>query len=455
MKAIFLLVALLLTINGFTQNKEIDTEISSPNIYKLSIIKIIPDSFPDVSVIFQAKNMFGKPLWNLRKEELTISENNQKCQINRLLNISENKDLKIALVFDHSGSMDVNENIVKSIGKGYVRHDSIFNKNAKRVIDRAKEGVINFLEYDIKSSDSILFVGFSETADKVLPLTNKLKEIQLFVDELEPENNTSFYDALHLAIDSLKHHDALRVIVALTDGLDNSSKYSITEIEKYALENNIPIYIIGFGMAETQLLMHIADTTHGLFYYTSDAKKLSEIYLNIKKQLKSIYQVDYVSPNIQNLQEAKTIRFKFINDTLTFSNDSVYYSLPIETLNYIESQEKKRKRNNLIMLGSTLFLILLLGAGSYLVYRKKVKPELTNVYPNPINDHFTVEYNLPRNIKNAELIIYDSNGTKIRSERLDNNKSKTIDASALKKGFYLLVISSSKGFSESVKVVKR
>src|SRR5690554_7868379 len=105
-KLVFIFVLAGLTCFGQTEN--IQTEIRADNIFDLSIIKVYPDSFPNVSVVFQAKNKYGKPLWTLDKSEIQVKENYQDCEVLRLLNISKDKPINIGLVFDHSGSMVYN-----------------------------------------------------------------------------------------------------------------------------------------------------------------------------------------------------------------------------------------------------------------------------------------------------------------------------------------------------------
>src|SRR5690606_21376470 len=73
---------------AFGQVKNVSTKIEAENVFELSIIKVYPDSFPTVSVVFQAKNQFGKPLWLLKKTELKITENGVPGKILRLVNIS-------------------------------------------------------------------------------------------------------------------------------------------------------------------------------------------------------------------------------------------------------------------------------------------------------------------------------------------------------------------------------
>lgn len=172
-KKIAIVVFTIQALICFGQTKNVETEIKSENIFDLSIIRVYPHSFPNISVVFQAKNKFGRPLWRLNKSEIRVWENSRECEVLRLLNVSRDKPINIGLVFDHSGSMV--DNPAQMPDDLDTMQDSYFYgvplpKDYVMAIDYAKEGVLGFLEETKTSNDSILFVGFSTEVDKIYPL---------------------------------------------------------------------------------------------------------------------------------------------------------------------------------------------------------------------------------------------------------------------------------------------
>ena len=148
MRNIIIIILFINTLICFGQTENIQTEIKSENIFDLSIIKVYPDSFPNVSVVFQAKNKFGKPLWTLDKSEIQVKENYQDCEVLKLLNISKDKPINIGLVFDHSGSMvDNPAQMPKDVEtmQDYYFYGLEMPKDYVMAIDYAKEGVLGFL----------------------------------------------------------------------------------------------------------------------------------------------------------------------------------------------------------------------------------------------------------------------------------------------------------------------
>lgn len=165
--------------------------------------KFFLKNFPEVSVVFQANNEFGKPLWTLDKSELQVTENGVETEVLRLLNISKDKPVNIGLVFDHSGSMVDNPMQMPSevqTMQEYYFYGYPLPEGYVMAIDYAKEGVIGFLEETTVSKDSILFVGFSTTVDEVIPLANDISEIKSIVNKIEPGGSTAFYDASMLLL---------------------------------------------------------------------------------------------------------------------------------------------------------------------------------------------------------------------------------------------------------------
>ncbi len=460
MKKLIPLLFLFPAILCSGQTHEAQITIKAANIYELSIIRLYPDSFPNVSVIFQAKNRFGKPLWTLDKSEMIVTENEKLCEVTGLKNISENKPLNIGLVFDHSGSM-VDNPAQMPKGIETMQYDFFagipFPKNYTMAIDYAKEGVSGFLQETKGSSDSILFVGFSNTVDQVFPLTNDIKEIDAFVNRVLPAGSTAYYDALYLSIDNLSKSSSKAVVVALTDGQDNASAHTVQEVIAFARQKKISIYVIGLGNVDESPLKMLSDSTGGFYYYTNNPETLKEIYLNIKEQIKSIYQLDYTSASLDYLETNRDIRFVFTNDTLQFSNNSAFYSLPEETRAYLKEQDEIRLRNRFIFGGLG---VLLLGLGSFLVYKWKFGRNggisLTKVFPNPFENDLTVELEAPAATQHMELVVSDTKGAVVRTIPLvPDDTSKNLSLGDLAEGVYLIRVVSDKGSSNAVKVVKK
>jgi hypothetical protein len=442
---------------------QVDTEILSERIYELSVIQVFPDSFPVVEVIFQARNQVGQPLWGVSKTDISVEENERPCRILELVNMSEQDIIDIALVFDHSGSMGfpplpasmTNETMSR------VQYDSIML--LPKAIDYAKVGVLSFTSSTDLSSDSILIVGFSSEVDEIVGPTQNIELLESKVRSMQSDNGTAFYDAL---IETIHHMslkpDQKKAIVALTDGQDNESKSSFNDVITKAVEYGIPIYVIGLGNVLDSTLQLIADGTDGFFYKTDDPKLLEQIYLNISRQLKSVYKLKYESELEGFINDDQTIRFGFVNDTLSFINPDIRMSLPASVIQYIHDQEDSRRleelRDRNILIGGAGAGLVVLGLTTFLLFRRSQRKKLTitNIYPNPFADNFSIEIESGSHQNGLQLDILSANGVLVQSEKIESTGvGIDINASNLPKGNYVIRVINSEGQFDTIKAVKK
>lgn len=462
-------------VTFYAQIEKVETELFSQKVFDLSIIKVFPDSFPKVSVVFQAKNNQGKPLWLLSKDDISITENHKVCKVIELTNISKNRPLNIALILDHSCSMVDDPNQIPDSIDSYqdLYLDNSLPKDYVMPIYYAKKAISEFYSSNETISDSLFFVSFSDKVDPIAPLTNDFYKIQKMLNPIIPGGQTALYDALYISVDSLSKHASKPVIIALTDGYDNQSVNKIDDLINYANEKNVSIYIIGFGNADKKSLEEISRKTNGLFYYTNNSTSISDIYRNIRNQLKSIYQINYISNefndsltnNSLNDNNQRSIQFFFKNDTLTFSSNtnSNYYTLPDEAITYLNEKKEllkdkaEKDRSQQLLIYSAICSVLLMGISVFVVERKKTKSilKLNNVFPNPFIETITIEYQLPINSINATLNVINIEGLLIYQIALPLISLKTeINLLKLENGIYYIQIELENEKSNTLKIVK-
>lgn len=139
----------------------------------------------------------------------------------------------------------------------------------------------------------------------------------------------------------LKERKGVNVILALTDGLDNSSHISVEKVIKHANRHKIPIFNIGLGDVDQSFLKNISEQTHGDFYYTNNSNSLNAIYAEVQNRIQSIYDLTYTSNNLNLTESNRTVEISFNIDSIYLKNNIVDFDLPEETIEHI-----KAKRNN-------------------------------------------------------------------------------------------------------------
>lgn len=146
--------------------------------------------------------------------------------------------------------------------------------------------------------------------------------------------NTAFYDALYSTIDNVKNRKYEKVVIALTDGDDNSSKLrNPSSCINYAKANKVKVYIIGLGNNVTigNTLKSIANSTGGEYYSGNTASEIVDIYHKIFKSFGEGYNsyIDLIgfTPAPEFIINCDTTIQKSPGDTLTytFSLKNIYY----------------------------------------------------------------------------------------------------------------------------------
>ncbi len=346
-----------------TYGQTVKTKIKSDTA-QVTILKVEPDSFPNLSMLFWAKNKMGYPVWDIKKQQVKILENGKTCQILKLEQVTEKLPVNLIIVLDHSHSM---------ISDNYSKLDQykieLYKEQMKTFspLFNAKKAINTFLKKFDKPNDRALIVGFSSKVDLVTNLTNDKQLLSTHMNRLEEDGGTAFYDAINTGLDSLIEKKGINVIVALTDGDDNSSSNSAQDIIKKAKESEIPIYIVGLGEIKKNLLESISNATNGEFYYTKNSTSLIEVYDHVAKQIKSIYEIKYASNSLDYNTSNRDVAMEFDIDTMFFNSCNLKYDIPYS---YIQEKIKAEEQTNNYLWAIGISVIVL-GAGSYIIYRFK------------------------------------------------------------------------------------
>jgi Ca-activated chloride channel family protein len=172
-----------------------------------------------------------------------------------------------------------------------------------------------------RQGDRFSIVVFSGESFTQCPLTNDRATVLNLMNELKfgmIEDGTAIGMGLATSINRLKDSQAKsKVVILLTDGVNNRGMISPLTAADIALQNNIRVYTIGvgtMGMApmpvntifgtrtqdvqveiDEDVLQKIADKTGGKYFRATDNAKLSQIYGEIDKLEKTILDVQKFS----------------------------------------------------------------------------------------------------------------------------------------------------------------
>ena len=269
-----LLVCTILAILDFTkaQNVYLSTdsqENSPPSIHVNSNLVVIPVTVvdrDDRSVIGLNKNSFR--LYDEKAEQVITHF------------WMEDGPIAVGFLFDASSSM-------------------------ARKIRKAREAVSVFLRA-ASPSDQFLLVEFNDQVDLLLGLTNKAEEIQKQLAFVQPKGRTALLDAIDFSIHEIRHAHSLRkALVIVSDGGDNCSRRTISEVKNLVRESEVQIFALGiFDSGELRaqtleeqggptLLREVAKQSGGQLFEIKDLGELPGVAAKIGNALRTQYMLGY------------------------------------------------------------------------------------------------------------------------------------------------------------------
>lgn len=183
-------------------------------------------------------------------------------------------------------------------------------------ISAAKDIAIEFISQ--RPSDRMGIAVFAGESYTQCPLTTDRPTLINLMKEIETgiiEDGTAIGNGLATAVARIMDSDAKsRVIILLTDGVNNSGEISPVSAAEIAKTYDIRVYTIGVGANGTapypvitpwgvqlqdmqveideELLKNIANTTGGKYFRATDNTKLAEIYSEINKMEKARTTID-------------------------------------------------------------------------------------------------------------------------------------------------------------------
>lgn len=156
--------------------------------------------------------------------------------------------------------------------------------------------------------DEFFLVDFANSARLAVPFTRDPRRIEDRIARERPGGRTALLDAVYLALSELKRSTHRRkALLVVTDGGDNSSRYTRHEVMRVLRESDALIYAIGIfapaarrrSVEEVEgpdLLRAIADASGGRLVAVHQTIELPYMAVKVGMEMRSRYVLGY-SPN--------------------------------------------------------------------------------------------------------------------------------------------------------------
>jgi len=175
-------------------------------------------------------------------------------------------------------------------------------------LDRARDALKAFIQTS-HSDDDFFLVGANQRANLLAEFTDGALAKKFTL--VDPGGQTALYDATYLGITKIRQGRHRRdVLLLISDGQDNSSRYTYGELRKLLKEPNVQIYCIGivetgggaggaFDMQGQAILEEIAQTTGGKAFFPRSSAELEDAATRIAVELRHQYSIGYSPTNMK------------------------------------------------------------------------------------------------------------------------------------------------------------
>jgi Ca-activated chloride channel family protein len=174
-------------------------------------------------------------------------------------------------------------------------------KKSAEGVKSAAESFVNALP----DKDSLGVLQFADHATLVQDLSKDRKHAIEAVGDYVANGGTALYDALMMSLERLRRAEGRRVVVVLTDGVDENnpgtapgSVHTLDDVRAALKDTGATVFAIGLGTkVDHTVLDDLAQVSGGESYFPEDVTTLDANYHRILENLRRRYIISYTSTN--------------------------------------------------------------------------------------------------------------------------------------------------------------
>ncbi|MGA2725584.1 MAG: VWA domain-containing protein [Bryobacteraceae bacterium] len=219
----------------------------------------------------------NRPVTGLEKEHFKVFDDHVEQTVTHFA--MDDEPVAVGLVFDISGSMGPKLRLSRMAA-------ATFFKTAN-------------------PEDEFFLVEFNDQPKMVVPLTQNVEEIQNQLTFAQSKGRTALLDAIFLSLHEMKKSTKnKKALLIISDGGDNSSRYTEGEVKNLVRESDTLIYAIGVYEADNArgrtpeeaagpgLLNEVAEQTGGR-HFPASPSELPDIAAKIGIELRNRYVLGF------------------------------------------------------------------------------------------------------------------------------------------------------------------
>jgi len=288
-----------------------------------------------VNILFNVRDKKGGLVGNLTKDDFKIFEDGKEEQV-KYFTRETDLPLTIGLLIDVSGSQ-------------------------MNLIDIEKNAAYQFFGSVLRKQDLAFLISFGEESELLQDYTNSPKLLRAGLEGLHVSSGvggfgpgpvptisqprgTVLYDAVYVAsADQLKGQVGRKVLVLITDGEDQGSKYKISQAIEAAQKADAIIYGFyyvdrGFYLSHGQIfaggsdsaLRQMSEDTGGHVFHVDRKLTLQQAFDQLQDEMRSQYAIGYTPTNPAKDGTFRKIEIKTGNKDWKVQARKGYYAIKPE-----------------------------------------------------------------------------------------------------------------------------
>ncbi|MCA1592926.1 MAG: VWA domain-containing protein [Acidobacteria bacterium] len=236
-----------------------------------------------ITLTVTVTDTFGRFVTGLNQNAFTIFDDKEQQQITFFSD--EDAPVSLGVIFDVSRSMGGEK------------------------ISRAREALAKFIETS-HSGDEYFLIGFNDRAQLLLDKTRDSDALLNKLTFVQTKGQTALYDATYLGVEKVtRGTHPKRAVLLISDGQDNSSRYTFTELRRLLKESDVIIYAVGIvsghddstlDMGGRSILEELAGVSGGKAFFPSSTAEMNDTFERIALELRTQYSIGYKPTNFVN-----------------------------------------------------------------------------------------------------------------------------------------------------------
>lgn len=210
----------------------------------------------------------GDPIAGLTASDFSITDNKVPQRVERVSDAMQPIPLDVVLVFDASQS---------------VAGDKLAQlKDAGKAVVGA-----------LRPGDRVALITFSQQTVVRQRLSADVAAVTRAVERVNAAGRTSLFDALYTGLLLRRTSGTRAMVLVFSDGRDNSSWLSGTQVAEVARQSDVVVYAVGLDNSIRREMQDIAEETGGAVVVAQSASTLKTLFSGIVREMQARYVIYY------------------------------------------------------------------------------------------------------------------------------------------------------------------